>query len=90
MIPAWERAAEEAASHLTPGGALHIVDFGDQSGLPSLFAAALRGWLARFSVTPRVELEPALRRLASTRSLALDFRPLYRRYAFLAVLEANA
>jgi len=89
MIPAWERAAEEAASHLAPGGALHIVDFGDQGGLPNLFAATLRGWLARFSVTPRLELEPVLRRLALARGLELAFRPLYRRYAFLAMLEAN-
>jgi len=89
MIPAWERAAEEAASHLAPGGVLHIVDFGDQGGLPSLFAATLRGWLARFSVTPRLELEPMLRRLAAARGLRLEFRPLYRRYAYLAALEAN-
>jgi S-adenosylmethionine-diacylgycerolhomoserine-N-methlytransferase len=89
MIPAWERAAEQAASHLVPGGALHIVDFGDQGGLPSLFAAVLRNWLARFSVTPRLELEPTLQRLAATQGLRLEFRPLYRRYAYLAVLQAN-
>jgi S-adenosylmethionine-diacylgycerolhomoserine-N-methlytransferase len=90
MIPPWERAAEQAASHLAPRGALHIVDFGDQGDLPSPFAAALRHWLARFSVAPRLGLEPALRRLASTRALALEFRPLYRRYAYLAVLKSNA
>jgi S-adenosylmethionine-diacylgycerolhomoserine-N-methlytransferase len=90
MIPPWERAAAEAVVHLAPGGALHIVDFGDQGRLPTLFAAALRRWLARFSVTPRLELEPALRRLASTRNLALEFRPLHRRYAYLAKLQANA
>jgi S-adenosylmethionine-diacylgycerolhomoserine-N-methlytransferase len=89
MIPLWERAAMQAASHLALGGALHIVDFGDQGGLPNLFAAALRRWLARFSVTPRLELEPALRSLASTHDLALEFRPLYRRYAYLAILKAN-
>jgi S-adenosylmethionine-diacylgycerolhomoserine-N-methlytransferase len=89
MIPPWERAAEAAASHLASGGALHVVDFGDQGGLPNLFSVALRRWLARFSVTPRLELEPALRRLAAAQGLRLEFRPLYRRYAYLAVLEAN-
>jgi S-adenosylmethionine-diacylgycerolhomoserine-N-methlytransferase len=89
MIPAWERAAVQAASHLAPSGALHIVDFGDQGGLPNLFAVALRSWLARFSVTPRLELEPALQRLAAAQGLRLEFRPLYRRYTYLAVLAAN-
>jgi S-adenosylmethionine-diacylgycerolhomoserine-N-methlytransferase len=89
MIPLWERAAVQAASHLALGGALHIVDFGDQGGLPNVFAAVFRRWLTRFSVTPRLELEPVLRRLASTRDLALEFHPLYRRYGYLAILKAN-
>ncbi len=88
MIPPWEQAASQAAARLAPGGALHVVDFGDQRGLPRPFRAALRAWLARFHVTPREGLEPALRDLATTRGLALDFRPLYRRYAFLAALKA--
>jgi S-adenosylmethionine-diacylgycerolhomoserine-N-methlytransferase len=89
MIPPWERAAEAAAARLAPGGALHVVDFGDQAGLPGWFRSALGAWLARFDVTPRLSLEPALRRLAATRGLTLEFRPLYRRYAFLAALKAG-
>jgi S-adenosylmethionine-diacylgycerolhomoserine-N-methlytransferase len=88
MIPDWERAAAEAAAHVALGGELHIVDFGDQARLPAPFRAALRAWLARFDVTPRLSLEPALRRLANARGRALYFRPLYRRYAFLATLTA--
>ena len=84
MIPAWREAVAEALAHLTPGGALHLVDFGDQGELPRPFRAALAAWLARFEVTPRVGLEPALTELADACGLGVKFRPLYRRYAFLA------
>jgi S-adenosylmethionine-diacylgycerolhomoserine-N-methlytransferase len=89
MIPAWERAAEAAAARLAPGGALHVVDFGDLGDWPKVFRAALGAWLAHFEVTPRPDLEPALRALAGARGLTLRFRPLYGRYAFLAALTAT-
>jgi S-adenosylmethionine-diacylgycerolhomoserine-N-methlytransferase len=89
MIPPWRQACAEAAAHLAPGGALSIVDFGDQGALPGWFREALSGWLARFHVTPRLDLEAELAALAAARSLRLTFQPLYRRYAFLAALQAN-
>jgi len=89
MIPAWEKAAGEAAARLAPGGLLMVVDFGDQGGWPRWFRRALRGWLAKFHVTPRVALAPTLADLAAERGLRFDFRPLYRRYAFLAAVSAN-
>jgi len=89
MIPAWEKAAGEAAARLAPGGRLMVVDFGDQGGWPRWFRHALRGWLTKFHVTPRVALAPTLARLAAERGLRFDFRPLYRRYAFLAAVSAN-
>ena len=89
MIPAWERAAAQAAARLAPGGRLMVVDFGDSSGWPGWFRSALRGWLAKFHVTPRLALEPALADLAAARGLRFDFRPLYRRYAFLAAISAG-
>jgi S-adenosylmethionine-diacylgycerolhomoserine-N-methlytransferase len=89
MIPAWRQACAEAARRLKPGGVLHVVDFGDQGALPEWFRDALRAWLARFHVTPRLDLEAELRALAAARSLRLAFRPLYRRYGFLAALQAN-
>jgi S-adenosylmethionine-diacylgycerolhomoserine-N-methlytransferase len=89
MIPAWERAAGEAAARLAPGGRLMVVDFGDQGGWPGWFRKALRGWLARFHVTPRLALAATLAGLAEERGLRFDFRTLYRRYAFLGQMSAS-
>ena len=74
MIPDWEAALDHAASLLAKGGALHIVDFGDLAGLPSPFAALLRGWLARFHVAPRDALAEAAARIAAARGLVLTSR----------------
>lgn len=60
MIPDWEDALYESLRHLAPHGQLHIVDFGDQSGLPVWFKKGLRGWLAKFHVTPRDTLTEVL------------------------------
>lgn len=89
MIPAWEQAAAQAAARLAPGGRLMVVDFGDSGGWPLWFGRALRGWLAKFHVTPRLALAPTLAELAASREFGFDFRPLYRSYALLATVSAN-
>lgn len=70
MIPDWQSALDHAASHLAPGGELHVVDFGDLSGLPGPLQRGLRGWLAKFHVTARVSLPEAAGRIATQRGLA--------------------
>jgi S-adenosylmethionine-diacylgycerolhomoserine-N-methlytransferase len=87
MIPDWERALAEAAARLAPGGSLHVVDFGDQGGWPRVLRGALRTWLSRFEVTPRLALEAQMRALAASRGFSVEFRPLFRRYSFLGVLR---
>jgi S-adenosylmethionine-diacylgycerolhomoserine-N-methlytransferase len=57
MIPDWRRVLEVAINLLTPGGRLHIVDFGNQERLPDFARALLLRWLAVFEVTPRADLE---------------------------------
>lgn len=70
MIPPWAEALDHAASLLARNGSLHVVDFGDLSGLPGPLAGALRGWLARFHVTPRTDLIATAMALAARRGLA--------------------
>ena len=89
MIPPWRETIDHAGALLAPGGSLHIVDFGDQRELPAPFRFALRRWLELFSVHPRVTLEADLVAFAQAGALTLEFAPLYRRYAFLAVLRTG-
>ena len=87
MIPEWRAVLRHAAGLLAPGGSLHIVDFGDQAGLPGGFRTALRAWLGLFHVYPRTEMEAELAAFAAKQGWRLEFTPLYRRYAFLGVLR---
>jgi S-adenosylmethionine-diacylgycerolhomoserine-N-methlytransferase len=78
MIPDWKAAIGAAAANLAPGGNIHIVDFGDLTGLGGLARAAMLGWLHLFHVAPRTEL---LERLEHQPGAHLRFLP--GRYAFL-------
>ena len=87
MIPPWRAAIEEAVRHLTPGGALHVVDFGQQDHLPGWFRAGLIAWLAKFHVEPRADLEPVLEAAAREAGASLAFDSLYRDYARYGVIR---
>ena len=67
MIPDWEGALEHAAAQLAPGGELHVVDFGDLTGLPGPLEKALHAWLAKFHVQTRSALPEAAARIAMAR-----------------------
>jgi S-adenosylmethionine-diacylgycerolhomoserine-N-methlytransferase len=87
MIPEWRAALDGAAALLAPGGELRIVDFGGQEHLPATFRTLLRRWLALFHVTPRDDLETALRTLSTTLGTTLVFERPYLGYAQAAVLR---
>ena len=87
MIPDWNGAIDRAVALLAPGGELHIVDFGGQSRLPSIFRTALRHWLRAFHVTPRDGLERWLTGCARRTGATLTIDRLYRDYAQYAVLR---
>ncbi|MEL6540654.1 MAG: methyltransferase domain-containing protein [Pseudomonadota bacterium] len=69
MIPDWEGALDHAAAQLARGGELHVVDFGDLSGLPGPMENALHRWLAKFHVETRSALPQACERIAAQRGL---------------------
>jgi S-adenosylmethionine-diacylgycerolhomoserine-N-methlytransferase len=77
MIPAWTTVLDLALAALSPGGELHIVDFGRQDGFPPPLRAALRAWLRAFAVTPcdrlEAELEGRTRRLQGTSTIRHPF-----------------
>lgn len=69
MIPDWERALDHAAAQLAPGGELHVVDFGDLTGLPGPIESLLHRWLAKFHVQTRSALPETAGRIAAARGL---------------------
>ena len=86
MIPDWNHVLEAALGHLTPGGRLHIVDFGRQERLPGIARTLLLRWLKMFDVTPRDDLERVLSAKAQSSGAALTFDRPFRGYAQYAVL----
>lgn len=82
MIPQWEAALAQALSVVEPGGSLHIVDFGQQEGLPGWFRTGLRAWLTKFHVTPRADLFAVAERIAAAQGATARTRSLYRGYAW--------
>lgn len=89
MIPQWQSAIQESIRHLKPGGELHIVDFGDQQRLPSLFKNALFTWLNWFHVTPRENLFTVSDQLAKEQSAHLKQKVLHRGFAWIAIIRAK-
>ena len=83
MIPDWKAAINAASRNLAAGGHVHIVDFGDLTGLGRIGRTAMLGWLSLFHVSPRIEL---LQRLEHEPSARLRLLP--GRYAFLFTASA--
>jgi S-adenosylmethionine-diacylgycerolhomoserine-N-methlytransferase len=86
MIPPWRAAIAQGYQAVKPGGSLHIVDFGQQAGWPGVVKRGLHGWLAKFSVEPRADLEAELRTVATWHGATMRFEHLTRDYAQLGVL----
>lgn len=74
MIPDWQAAVAQAAETVALGGSLHIVDFGDCAGLPKPMRKLLLGWLAKFHVTPRLDLGDVAARVARDHGLTMEHR----------------
>ncbi|HEX2886171.1 class I SAM-dependent methyltransferase [Vineibacter terrae] len=89
MIPAWRDVVDGVPRLLAPGGALHVVDFGDQARLPRWLRQGLRRWLALFDVTPCDDLPALLRAVAARSNLSVSVEPLYRGYARYAVMHSS-
>lgn len=87
MIPDWQGCIRQAVDVLSPGGSLHIVDFGSQERLPGWFKVALRAWLAKFHVAPRDDLRDLLESEAQKAGANLEFESLFRGYAVHAILR---
>ena len=84
MIPPWKASIENALANLKSGGSFYIVDFYDQSDLPTLFRKILTGWLGKFGVIYRVEMMLYLENLQRQNRGFLSLNSLYKSYSFIA------
>jgi S-adenosylmethionine-diacylgycerolhomoserine-N-methlytransferase len=87
MIQDWKAVLGHSVDLLAPGGALYVVDFGDQAGLPSWFRDGLFAWLDRFFVTPRLDICEQLNGISPSVARSCRCRKLYKGYAVLAELR---
>ena len=90
MIPVWREAIAHAASRVSPGGELHIVDFGDQAGLPAWFRLLLTRWLALFHVTPRADLFAVCAAAADAIGGTVEVEGLFRGYAWRVIIRRHS
>jgi S-adenosylmethionine-diacylgycerolhomoserine-N-methlytransferase len=86
MIPPWRAALARGLALTHSGGRFSVVDFGFCEGLGRVPRAILHGWLRLFHVTPRAELEDALKTLARESGRPFRFERPFRGYAQLATV----
>lgn len=82
MMDDWKEAVEHGFTQLKPGGTLHVVDFGNQEGLPKWFKGALRGWLDQFHVRFRPEVRAYFAEIEAKGRGRMTYRDVMRGYAY--------
>lgn len=87
MIPQWRAVVESAARRLAPGGALHIVDFGDMAGLPGWSKAAMYTWLRWYHVTPRPDLFAVAGDVAAALGGTSEERRPHRGFSWIGIVR---
>jgi S-adenosylmethionine-diacylgycerolhomoserine-N-methlytransferase len=79
----WQAAADHALTQIKPGGKLHVVDFGNQDGLPRWFKWVLGKWLHQFHVRFRPEVKAHFETLQSSGKGTMTYRNVSRGYAYI-------
>lgn len=89
MIPQWQRVMEAAVAGLSPGGELHVADFGDMQHLPRWFKSAVDTWLGWHHVTPRADLFEMSSQLAATHGGTIKVHRLHRGFSWLVTIRRD-
>lgn len=78
----WRAAVDHSLTQLKPGGTIHVVDFGDQEGMPPWFKKMLGSWLAQFHVRFRPEVRQHFEALEKAGQGKMTHRSVMRGYAY--------
>lgn len=87
MMPPWREALGRAAAILSPGGSMHVVDFGRYERLPSILRWMHFTSLGLVHVHPRDDMLDVLKGLADGMDLRMEATSLYRGNTQTAVLR---
>lgn len=82
MMDDWRDALEHGFRQLKPGGTVHVVDFGNQEGLPGWFRSMLKGWLDQFHVRFRPEVRAWFEEQQRAGRGEMTYRNVMRGYAY--------
>lgn len=85
----WQAAVDHALTQLKPGGTMHVVDFGDQKGMPRWFKWVLGKWLQQFHVRFRPEVRAHFESLERAGHGTMTCRDVARGYAYLLAFKLN-
>jgi len=89
IIPDWPAALAQALALLAPGGRLHIVDFGEQHGLPPAFRRMFFAWLRKFHVTPIEDPTTRVAGVIASSGGTCRARSMFRGYAWYGVASRD-
>jgi S-adenosylmethionine-diacylgycerolhomoserine-N-methlytransferase len=82
MMDDWRGALEHGLTQVKPGGTIHVVDFGDQEGLPGWFKKMLGAWLHQFHVRFRPEVRLWFEEQERKGRGRSRYQPVMRGYAY--------
>lgn len=82
MMDDWREALEHGFAQVKPGGSIHVVDFGNQEGLPGWFKKMLGSWLDQFHVRFRPEVRAWFEEQQAQGRGRVTYRPVMRGYAY--------
>jgi S-adenosylmethionine-diacylgycerolhomoserine-N-methlytransferase len=82
MMDDWRAALEHGFAQLKPGGTIHVVDFGDQEGMPGWFKKMLGTWLEQFHVRFRPEVRNWFEAQERVGRGRMSYRSVMRGYAY--------
>lgn len=79
----WQAAVDRALTQVKPGGTIHVVDFGNQEGMPRWFKGVLGAWLKQFHVRFKPEVRAHFEALAAAGKGTIAYRDISRGYAYI-------
>jgi S-adenosylmethionine-diacylgycerolhomoserine-N-methlytransferase len=90
MMDDWRAALEHGFTQLKPQGTIHVVDFGDQEGLPGWFKKMLGTWLDQFHVRFRPEVRAWFEEQERAGRGRTSYRSVMRGYAYRLDFQTRA